>query len=108
MWTEARFFGFIRSNLRNASRKWQPMRDAFEDAKRPYTGPNKRQKWEYQCADCEEWFKRTEVQADHIVPCGPLKCWEDLEPFTRRLFVEKEGFRILCKGCHKIRTDQGR
>jgi len=31
---------------------------ALENASRAYTGPNKRQKKEYQCAKCKEWFLR--------------------------------------------------
>ena len=104
-WTVNRFFGFLRSNLRLASRKWPPLaRLALQDARRPYRGENKRQKWEYRCSNCGEWFKGTEVQVDHKEPCGPLKCYEDLEPFCRRLFVEKEDLRVLCRPCHQIVT----
>ena len=49
--TVRRFFQFLRSNLRQASRKWAPIaRLAVQKARRPYEGPNKRQKWEVRCA----------------------------------------------------------
>ena len=103
-WTEARFFQFLRSALRLASRRWPPIaRHALEDSRRKYIGPNKRQQWEYQCSSCSEYWKRTEVQVDHIVPCGQLKSFDDIQGFTQRLFVEKEGLQIVCKTCHAER-----
>lgn len=100
-WTEARFFGFIRSSLRRASCKWPPIvKDAKERVRRPYKGKNKRQRWEYQCEMCEKWFAGKEVQVDHIVPAGQLKTFEDLPGFVERLFCEVDGLRVLCKECH--------
>lgn len=108
-WTEASFFGFIRSGLRQISRRWPPLvKDVFEAAKREYVGSNKRQKWEYQCAHCKNWFKRTEVAADHIVPCGTLRMFEDVAEFLRRLLCELEGLQVLCNACHKVKTDSER
>ena len=73
-------------------------------ARRPYVGDNKRQKWEYACWICGGYFKGTEVQVDHIIPCGTLRVWDDLVGFVQRLFCEIEGFRVLCHGCHKTVT----
>lgn len=106
-WTEARFFSFIRSGLRQMSRRWPPIvRQAIHKARRPYKGPNKRQKWEVQCAACEAWYKAAEVQVDHIIPCGSLKSFSDLPGFAERLFCEADGLRVLCKPCHKKRTEE--
>ena len=100
-WTEARFWGFIRTGLRHMSHRWPPIvRLAPDAARRKYRGGNKRQKWEYQCAACGAWSKRTEVQVDHIVPCGSLKSIDDLTGFVERLFVEVDGLQVLCKDCH--------
>ena len=103
-WTKARFFGFLRSALRLASRKWPPRAEAKNAARRPYVGPNKRQKWSYQCAICGEWFQGTEVDVDHIEPCGQLKEYDDLPGFVRRLFCEASELRVLCKSCHNRLT----
>ena len=81
-WTVNRFFTFLRSNLRLASRKWPPLRMALTDARRPSQSENKRLKWEFRCASCSLWFPRTEVQVDHIRECGSLRRYADLEPFT--------------------------
>lgn len=103
-WSEAKFFGFVRSALRNASRRWPPIvRHAMHAARRAYSGPNKRQKWEYQCAECQQWHMAKEVHVDHITPCGSLKSFDDLQGFAERLFVEADGLRVLCHECHKAR-----
>lgn len=48
---------------------------------------------------------RKEVEVDHIVPCGTLKCVEDLPGFVTRLFCEADGFQVLCKAnCHSKKT----
>jgi 5-methylcytosine-specific restriction endonuclease McrA len=108
-WTEAAFWGFIRSNIRRTSRNWPPLaRLALQEARRPYQGENKRQKWEFQCADCTNWFKRTEVEVDHKVPCGQLKSFADLATFYERTFCETDGLRVLCEGCHLIRTNKSK
>ena len=99
--TEAGFWTFIRSNLRLATLKWKPKRDAKLAARREYKGPNKRQKWEFQCAMCEEWFLDRETQVDHIIPAGSCKSFADMEGFIERLFCEVDGFQVLCKNCHQ-------
>jgi len=107
-WTEAAFWGFMRSNLRRAYMKWPPGRQLFIQNRRAYTGLCKRTKWEHQCVGCKLWYTRKQVQADHIVPCGRLKSWDDLPVFTRRLFCEMDGLQILCsEKCHKTKTAKG-
>ena len=99
-WTEARFFGFIRSALRSAFQRWGPKHSAKQAAK---VGWN-----QYRCASCGEIFPSKEVQVDHIEPCGELRTFDDLPGFVERMFVEKEGFQLLCKGCHQLKTNAER
>ena len=80
----------------------------MNEARVPYEGPNKRQKWEYVCAKCGWTYKATEVQIDHIIPCGTLKSYDDLPGFVERLFCEVEGFQVLCKPCHQEITNEER
>lgn len=104
-WTNSAYWGFIRALLRQGSKRWPPIAcQALNDVRRTYQGPNKRQKWEYQCAGCGDWYKRDDVQVDHIEPCGQLKCEADIQGFVTRLFCEKDKLRILCTGCHTIIT----
>jgi len=106
-WTEAQYWGAVRSGLRKAFKYWGPARIAKENARRKYVGKNKRQKWEYQCAECGLWFKDKEVQIDHTIPVGSLRTGHDLKGFLERLTCES-GFAVLCKPCHQIKTNKER
>lgn len=97
--TEASFWSFIGSALRKASRFWKPIQKAKMEARRPYEGPNKRQKFEYLCNHCNQYFKETDIEVDHIVPAGSLRKYEDLPGFVERLFSE-DGYQVLCDRCH--------
>lgn len=103
-WTEAKFNQFVRSALRKAWSRWPPKFDVMNEAKRTVTG--KRHKYEYQCSSCENWFKATEVQVDHIDPVGSSKYgWDQ---FIERLFVGPENLQVLCKGCHNDKSKRER
>jgi hypothetical protein len=105
-WTEAAFWGFIRSGLRQLSRRWPPIHKAADERKRPNESGNKKFKWQYQCDCCREWYYRKEVQVDHIEPCGSLKSFADLSEFADRLFCESDGLRVLCSKCHLERRKE--
>jgi hypothetical protein len=64
--TESQYFSKIRSMLRSGFRYWKPMQLALEAASRPSQSTNKRIKKEYQCAKCKKWYKRADVEIDHI------------------------------------------
>ena len=102
--TESAFWSFIRSALRQKSRWWKPILQCKLEARRAYKGPNKRQKFEYQCKQCENWFQEKKVNVDHIVPAGSLNCAQDLPGFVERLFCEKEHLKVLCTDCHDEKT----
>lgn len=102
--TESAFWSFIRSGLRQKSRWWKPITQCKLNAKRTYKGPNKRQKFEYQCNDCKEWFAEKNINVDHIQPAGSLNCANDLPGFVERLFCEVDNLQVLCSGCHNVKT----
>ena len=104
-YTEAGYFGFIRSGLRQKSMKWPPKYDVMNAAKRPYKGSDKRRRFEYKCASCKNWKKGSEVSVDHIKECGSLKSYDDLPRFVKNLFCEEDNYQALCKPCHKLKTD---
>ena len=106
--TDAAFFSFIRSGLREKSQRWQPVYHAKKLAQVPYVGTDKRTKYHYTCAICNGDFKGTETMVDHIVPCGSLKGFNDLPAFVERLFCEVGGLRVLCKPCHQEVTNAER
>ena len=104
--TESQFWSFIRSSLRNRSRFWKPITLCKMKSRRAYKGPNKRQRFEYQCAECMNYFPDKKVNVDHIQPAGSLRCANDLPGFVERLFVEVEGLQLLCVNCHDRKTKE--
>ena len=104
--SESAFWSFIRSGLRQKSRWWKPITQCKQLAKRVYKGPNKRQKFEYQCKKCKQWFAEKNINVDHIKPAGSLNCAEDLPGFINRLFCEIDNLQVLCEPCHNVKTKQ--
>lgn len=102
--TESAFWSFIRSALRQKSRWWKPISLAKTKARRTYKGPNKRQRYEYQCNECKLWFPDKHVNVDHIVPAGSLMKADDLPGFVERLFCEVDALQVLCTTCHDKKT----
>lgn len=88
------------------SRRWPPRKNAKVAARRRYDGPNKRQKWEYQCVECHNWFPDKLTQVDHKVPCGTLTCFDDLPGFVERLFCDSSHLGVLCEGCHDAKHER--
>ena len=104
--TESAFWSFIRSALRQKSRWWKPISECKLKARRAYKGPNKRQKFEYQCKKCKQWFAEKNINVDHIKAAGSLNCAEDLPGFINRLFCEIDNLQVLCEPCHDVKTKQ--
>jgi 5-methylcytosine-specific restriction endonuclease McrA len=102
--TESAFWSFIRSALRQKSRWWKPITECKMKARRPYRGPNKRQKFEYLCNSCKTWFPDKQINVDHIVGAGSLNCGQDLPGFVDRLFCEQDNLQVLCTTCHDHKT----
>jgi 5-methylcytosine-specific restriction endonuclease McrA len=102
--TESAFWSFIRSGLRQKSRWWKPITECKLKAKRTYKGTNKRQKFEYKCATCNNWFPEKQINVDHIIPAGSLNCAQDLPGFVERLFCEIDNLQVLCSDCHNEKT----
>jgi len=102
--TESAFWSFIRSGLRQKSRWWKPITQCKMSSRRTYKGPNKRQKFEYQCNECKNWFIEKKINVDHIHPAGTLRCANDLPGFVERLFCEVDNLQVLCETCHNVKT----
>ena len=102
--TESAFWSFIRSALRQKSRFWKPITECKLKARRLYKGTNKRQKFEYQCNVCKNWFIEKKINVDHITAAGSLRSSEDLPGFVERLFCEVDNLQVLCEVCHNKKT----
>jgi 5-methylcytosine-specific restriction endonuclease McrA len=106
--SESAFWSFIRSALRQKSRWWKPVSECKQKVKRAYKGTNKRQKFEYQCNHCKNWYAEKNINVDHIIPAGTLTCANDLPGFVERLFCEVDNMQCLCTECHNIKTQNER
>lgn len=107
-WTESRFQSFIKSALRAASSRWGPKFKALEDAfvDKRINDKTGRLGKHYRCNSCKEVFPTSFVQVDHIVPAVPLTGFKSWDEVIALMFCEKDGFQVLCKDCHSIKTKQ--
>jgi 5-methylcytosine-specific restriction endonuclease McrA len=103
-WTTAAYWSFVRSGLRAKFTRWPPKYEVIRAAKRELKVKVGNQKFEYQCAECLDWFKQKETEVDHIVACGSLKTFSDLAGFVERMFCSQEHLQVVCKVCHKAKT----
>jgi 5-methylcytosine-specific restriction endonuclease McrA len=95
-WTEAQYWGRLRSALRNTFRYWKPAAIALKRAKRGNM---------FICAACGAACKREGVEVDHITPCGQLTRPEHIAGFLERLTPEDPAaYQVLCKECHSVKT----
>lgn len=61
----------------------------------------------YRCAACQKLYVASDVQVDHILPVvDPKKGFVSWDDFINRIFCEIESLQVMCKPCHKIKTDQ--
>lgn len=107
-WTEAKYKGFIKSTLRQATRKWGPINQCTKDA-RVSRGV-------YLCAGCKEEITKTtldpetrkrvnNVHVDHIEPVvDPEEGFTTWDECIERMFSEVENLQVLCTPCHKAIT----
>lgn len=105
-WTEAKFHAFVKGALRKAMwpAKFAAIKQAYvKDGINPETG---RKCKLHRCEDCKELFPQKGVQADHKIPVVGPEGFVSWDEYIKRLFCEKEGFRILCKECHYKVTQQ--
>lgn len=107
-WTEAKFNSFIKSALRQATRRWAPIQQAKKDA-------NVRRGF-YECAHCEEHVpltirdgreRKKNVFVDHIEPIiNPATGFTTWDECIDRMFCEADNLQVLCKSCHDTKSQQ--
>jgi hypothetical protein len=106
-WTEARFNSFVKSALRKA--RWPVKYEIMNQAKvgKKINKSSGRIAMHFECACCKGHFPQKQVAADHIDPVvDPAKGFVDWNTFIDRLFIELEGFQVLCKDCHQLKTNK--
>ena len=66
----------------------------------------KKPRVEFLCSSCDEWFMKKDIQVDHEIPViDPVRGFEDWNTFVDRLFCDPDNLNVLCKTCHKVKTD---
>ena len=107
-WTEARFKSFVTSALRAASRRWPPKYAALKAAfvGRKVNAKTGKMAMHYKCSECTKLYVATDVQVDHIKPVvDPKKGFVSWDVYINRIFCEIEDLQVMCKPCHKVKTD---
>ena len=88
---------FLIPTLRRSSYRWKPRTEANKNARL--------ERGVYQCAMCQGEFKSGETVIDHVDPVVCIENgWQGWEEYIERMFCEEEGFQVLCKTCHSIKT----
>ena len=107
-WTEARYNSFVKSGIRSLTRKWKPMFDALKESAtvRKTNEKTGREAMHYRCACCGNDFPLKGVAIDHIVPIVPTTGFDSWDNVISRALCEKDGFQVLCKSCHSIKTKE--
>jgi replication initiation and membrane attachment protein DnaB len=103
--TENQLKALIRSAIR---KKWMSSNQklAFlESSLVPDYDVNTRRLWKVQCNICKCWFKKTEVEVDHIIPTTGYTSLEDSYRFAQEILNKGgEDLQILCTEDHSIKT----
>ena len=108
-WTEGRIRSFITSTLRAGSRRWPPKYTTLNNAKTEKKVNEKtgRVAQHYKCKKCKNEFTSKDVEVDHIKPViDPKKGFVSWDDYIARLFCDETNLQVLCKTCHKIKTDK--
>jgi len=86
---------------RSIKRVWNWYPPKSEARKRAQVGKDL-----FECASCGDGFARKETHVDHIEPVIPLSGWVDWNMFIARLFCSVDNLQVLCKACHKEKTNK--
>ena len=92
-------------------KRWEPLWDVKNHAKvgRMVNKRTGRLAEHYLCASCGGFFVSKDVEVDHIDPVVvPKDGFKDFETFSDRLFCEEENLQVICKPCHKKKTNEER
>lgn len=108
-WTEGRLNAFIVGVLRQGHKRWPYKYIVKNEAKtdKKINPESNRLAQFYQCAICKDEFTNKEVEVDHIEPVvDPVKGFINWDTFIARLFSFKENYQLVCKSCHKLKSNK--
>jgi len=107
--TKAAFFQWMRGQMRRAWSR-HPVKVSYMHNHRERVPLGKKTKknptglvWGCRCEHCNNLFKQTECEVDHIEAAGSFKGWEDFEAWMVKLMhINWDSIRVVCKECHRI------
>ena len=110
LWTEAKYNSFIKSLLRQGTRRWAPVSEVQKNARV--------QRGLYRCNCCQEDVPNTirdgkkrvqNIFVDHIKPIiDPEKGFTTWDECIENMFCEADNLQLLCKDCHDIKSNEER
>ncbi len=110
--TQAAYFNWIRGQMRRAWSR-HPVKNKFIRlmrfkaplGKSGPKNPDGQMIWCAKCACCDETFKQTKLQVDHIDAAGSFKGWNDFSEWMMGLMhINVAGLQFLCKMCHDTKS----
>lgn len=99
-WTKSDFFSMLSSAIKDLTIYWKPkqrfLKEHLKIKDKQVVGL---------CNFCGLYTIKERLQVDHVVPCGSLSSLSDLPGVIERTFLHgQEGWQLLCKPCHDIKT----
>ena len=109
--TKAQFFQWVRGQMRRAWAR-HPVKVSYMHNHRERVPLGKKTVknpqglvWGCRCEHCNNLFKQTECEVDHIEQAGSFKDWKDLEKWMVKLMhINWGSIRVVCKTCHRIKS----
>ena len=96
---EKRWRKWLINHLRRISYRWPERNEAKKKARI--------RRGFYRCAKCKGEFHYKHIQLDHRKSVlDPSSGFTDWNNYIARLFVDREGFQVLCKPCHQKKTNK--
>lgn len=96
---EEQFRAWLINHLRRISYRWRARSEVQKKA-RVSRGM-------YTCNICKKVYPKKDTQMDHKIPVvDPAKGFTTFDDFINRLFVPESGWQVVCKTCHKDKTDK--
>lgn len=107
-WSEAKFNSFIKSILRQGTRRWGPIQNVKRDA-RVSRGL-------YECNICKQHVaptyrdgrdRKQNIFVDHIKPIiDPAVGFTTWDDCIQRMFCESDNLQLMCKDCHDVKSQE--
>lgn len=94
------------SYMKRVFSRSQVRREVRDDAQDPNSfGPRGGKM--YKCFECKQSFPASSIQVDHknpVIPVTKAALDMKLDAILKRLWCKKSNLRVLCKGCHDIKS----